>query len=200
MKDLQGKFIPKLFGRGDFDGVPALILSEIVGITLHDLARSKQSVNEKTLKSQLEAAFKSISAYGAIYRDQKLDNFLFCDSGDCNNGKVMVVDLEEVQFPATFRSWELDVNQEGARSLINDFRDVWHPDREDSPVRFWYSDPGNRDEESEKSAPSTSEPIGITQSMNPGNIEAPRYIAAGTETRKERTTVQDQRIEGLAHW
>lgn len=130
------------------------------------------------MESQLQAAFRSLSAYGAIYWDQKLDNFVLCDNGDCNNSKVMVVDLEQVQFPATFRSWQLNVNQEGARSLIRDFRDIRHPDRESSPARPWRSDAGNSHEGGEKSAQSASDSIGITQSMNPGNIEAPRYIAA----------------------
>lgn len=175
MKDLQGKVIPQLFGQGYFNGVPALILSEIVGTTLHDLARSKKSVNEKTMESQLEAVFESLSTYGAIYWDQKLDNFLFCDNRNRDNGKVMIVDLEQVQFPATFRPWQLNVNQEGARSLMRDFRDIRHPDRESSPVRSWRTDPGNRDGES---ATRTTEPSGITQSMNPGSIETPRFIAA----------------------
>lgn len=178
MKDLQGNLIPQLFGRGDFDGVPSLFLSEIVGITLHDLARSKKSVNEETMKSQLQTVFRSLSAYGAIYWDQRLDNFLLCDNGDCNSSKVMVVDFEQVQFPATFHSWQLNVNQEGARSLMRDFRDIRHPDREESPPRLWRSDAGNRHEGRQKSAQNASDPIGITQPMNQGDTEASRYIAA----------------------
>lgn len=158
MKDLQGNVIPQFFGRGDFDGVPALFLSEIVGITLYDLARSNKSVDVETMKSQLQAAFRSLSAYGAIYWDQRLDNFLLCDNGDCNNSKVMVVDLEQIQFPATFRPWQLNVNQEGARSLMEDFRDIRHPDREPSPVRFWGSDAGNRHEERAKERPERERP------------------------------------------
>lgn len=178
MKNLQGNLIPQLFGQCDFDGVPALILSEIVGVTLHDLARGKKSIDEKAMESQLGAAFKSMSAYGAIYWDQRLDNFLLCNNGDCNDGKVMVVDLEEVRFPATFRPWELNVNEEGARSLMEDYKDIRYRDRERSPISFWRPEAGSGDEASENSALSAANPIGSTQSMKPGNTEAPRYIAA----------------------
>lgn len=178
MENLQGNLIPQLFGQYDFDGVPALILSEIIGVTLHNLARGKKSIDEKAIESQLRAAFRSMSAYGAIYWDQRLDNFLLCNNGDCNDGKVMVVDLEEVRFPAIFRPWELNVNEEGARSLMEDYKDIRYRDRKRSPISFWRSKASSGDKASENSALSTANPIGSMQSMKPGNTEAPHYIAA----------------------
>ena len=124
--------IPHFFGHGSFEELPALIQSEVVGTTLYDLARDKKcKVQEEALESQLEEVFNALSEYGAVYWDQKLDNFLLCD-----NGKVMVVDLEQVRFPETLRRWESNVNRRGAPSLMRDFKDVRHPNRESSPVRF----------------------------------------------------------------
>lgn len=125
--------IPHFFGHGLFEGLPALIQSEVVGTTLYDLARDKKcKVQEEALESQLEEVFNALSEYGAVYWDQKLDNFLLCD-----NGKVMVVDLEQVRFPETLRRWESNVNRRGAASLMRDFGNVQHPNRESSPVEFW---------------------------------------------------------------
>lgn len=132
-KELQGTVIPHFFGHGSFNGLPALILSEVARTTLYDLAHDKEcKVQEETLESQLEEVFAALSGYGAVYWDQKLDNFLLSD-----NDMVMVVDLEQVRFPETLRRWESNVNRRGAASLMRDFRDVQHPNRESSPVRFW---------------------------------------------------------------
>lgn len=49
LKDLQGDKIPQFFGQGYFDGIRALVFSEVVGTTLLDLARSKKPVNEKKM-------------------------------------------------------------------------------------------------------------------------------------------------------
>ncbi|KAJ5204949.1 uncharacterized protein N7498_005828 [Penicillium cinerascens] len=43
LRELQGTVIPTLFGQGSFNGRPALILSEIGGITLRDLAKLDES-------------------------------------------------------------------------------------------------------------------------------------------------------------
>lgn len=91
-KELQGTVIPHFFGHGSFNRLPALILSEVAGTTLYDLARDKEcKVQDETLESQLKEVFAVLSGYGAVYWDQKLDNFLLSD-----NDMVMVVDLEQV--------------------------------------------------------------------------------------------------------
>lgn len=79
MKELQGKVIPFFFGQGYYDGFPAIVLSEIV--TLYELARSKEFFPREVLRTHLQDVFRQFSEYGALYRDQRLDNFLLCDQG-----------------------------------------------------------------------------------------------------------------------
>lgn len=43
---------------------------------------------------------------------------------DCENSKVNIVDLKQVQFPSEFNSWQYHVNQGGADSLLRDIRDT----------------------------------------------------------------------------
>lgn len=81
LKELQGKVIPFFFGQGYYDGLPALILSEIDGVTLHEMARSKNDFPKEVLRTHLENVFRQFSEYGALYRDQRLDNFILCDQG-----------------------------------------------------------------------------------------------------------------------
>ncbi|RAH48261.1 uncharacterized protein BO95DRAFT_357209, partial [Aspergillus brunneoviolaceus CBS 621.78] len=128
-----------LYGRGHFDGRPALVLSDADGITLDELARSNYEVPEETLRSSLEEVFSEFSKHGALYRDQKLDNFLLCDGKGREKSRVMVVDLEQVEFPEHLRPWQHSINQEGARSLMEEFRYRRNPGRELSPLEFWMS-------------------------------------------------------------
>lgn len=176
LKELQGTVIPQIFGQGFFNGLPALIHSEVVGTTLYDLARSsKCKVQEEALKTQLEEVFKALSEYGAVYWDQKLDNFLFCDNGDCENSKMMIVDLEQVQFPEKIRPWEISVNRRGAISLMRDFRDIRHPNRESSPVRFRMTGSNYHDDES---ALGTVGSTSSTRLINRVDTETPNYVVA----------------------
>ena len=179
LKDLQGGMIPQLFGQGNFAGVPALTLSEVVGTTLYDLARNKKLYGHKTtletLESELEGVFKILSTYGAIYWDQKLDNFLLCDDEKSNNSRVMVVDLEQVQFPVKFQSWQLSVNREGARSLMKDIRDILCPNREPSPIRSWRVSNGNCED---FDALGTTQAGALAQSTYRGGIEVPSYLVS----------------------
>ena len=176
LKELRGTVIPQLFGQGSFNGLLALIHSEVVGTTLYDLARSsKCKVQEETSETQLEDVFKALSEYGAVYWDQKLDSFLFCDNGDCENSKMMIVDLEQVQFPEKIRPWEISVNRRGAISLMRDFRDIRHPNRESSPVRFRMTGSNYHDDES---ALGTVGSTSSTRLINRGNTETPNYVVA----------------------
>lgn len=136
LKELQGKVIPSFFGQGYYDGLPALVLSDIDGITLYELARRKDDFPREALKTYLDDVFRQFSEYGALYRDQRLDNFLLCDKGS-QGCKVMVVDLEQVDFPNRLHPWEKRINSNGARSIMQDFEDVQNPHREPSPIRMW---------------------------------------------------------------
>ncbi|CAG8906125.1 unnamed protein product [Penicillium egyptiacum] len=96
LEKLQGTVIPTLFGEGSFNERPPLILSEIKGITLRNLAKQAETsvcVEENTLNSHLENAFQELYEYGAQHCDLNPVNFLVCD-----NGQVVVIDLEVVEF------------------------------------------------------------------------------------------------------
>ncbi|CAI7641164.1 unnamed protein product [Penicillium glandicola] len=175
LKKLQGTVIPQFFGQGFFNGFPALILSEVIGITLYDLARSKSDIQEDILKTQLEKVFNLISEYGAVYWDQKVDNFLFCEDENCGDGKVMIVDLEQVQFPDKFRSWELEVNPDGAYSLMTDFTYIRRPNRGPSPVHFWVVKPGDC---KNKNTWKPTEPRGLANLKGQGENEVSKNVAA----------------------
>ncbi|KAH8433990.1 uncharacterized protein LDX57_011626 [Aspergillus melleus] len=139
LKKLQGEVIPYFYGRGCFNGQPALILSDIDGITLNDLAHSNYDVPEASLKAHLEEVFDALSTHGALYRDQKPDNFFLC--GDCDIGfsKAMVVDLEQVEFPGQLRPWQYSINKDGARALMEEFKYKRDPQRESTPLDLWTS-------------------------------------------------------------
>jgi hypothetical protein len=136
LKELQGKVIPCFFGQGYYDGLPALILSEIDGVTIYELARSKNDFSREALRTYPEDLFRQFSEYGALYRDQRLDNFLLYDQ-DSQRCRVMVVDLEQVDFPDRLHPWERMINSDGAMSIMQDFEDMQYPYREPSPVRIW---------------------------------------------------------------
>ncbi|PYH86106.1 hypothetical protein BO82DRAFT_300919 [Aspergillus uvarum CBS 121591] len=142
LERLQGEVIPYFYSRGYFNGRSALILSDINGTSLKDLAYSNMETSEDLLKSLLEEAFSKLSEYGAIYRDQKLENFLLCYDKECGKSKIMVVDLEQVEFPQKICPWHRQINQEGARSLIEDFRYRRNPGRKSPPLQLWVSGNG----------------------------------------------------------
>lgn len=169
LQNLQGTVIPILFGRGSFNGRPALILSEVEGITLRDLAKLvESSVQEKTLETQLENAFKELHKYGAEHCDLNLGNFL-----SCNNGKVVVIDLEEVEFPDRQQAWECSVNLGSVSYLMSRFRDVRYPHRAPSPVVYWKSCTGDSDDKSGSEVTGSCCSMGL---VSRGDIMKPGFI------------------------
>ncbi|KAB8211922.1 hypothetical protein BDV34DRAFT_184443 [Aspergillus parasiticus] len=170
LEKLQGEVIPYFYGRGYFNGRPALILSDIDGISLKDLAHSSNETSEDSLKAHLEEAFSKLSEYGAIYQDQRLDNFLLCFDKECGKSKVRVVDLEQVEFPQKVRPWHRQINQEGARSLIEDFRYRRNPGCKSPPLQLWVSGNGGSSSagELDESAPA----------INQQNTQRPASIAS----------------------
>lgn len=133
LRELQGEVIPHYYGRGLLNEVPALFISDIAGITLHDLACSNEtSIQEICLEKQLQISFQALSKYGAVHWDVKLDNFLFCHSKDCGSGKMMIIDLESVTF--SNEAWEIALNSGNVFSLMSDFKTVRNPNRPSSPV------------------------------------------------------------------
>ncbi|CAG8899400.1 unnamed protein product [Penicillium egyptiacum] len=124
LKNLQGTIIiPIFFGQGSFNGRDALVISEVEGITLHDLARGNFGVQHEALKMHLERALGAFDEHKAIYWDAKPDNFLFCADTIPEQSKVMVVDLEEVEFPRPLQPWHHTLNMGSVGNLMSKFKD-----------------------------------------------------------------------------
>lgn len=98
--------------------------------------KSKNDFSKDTLEACLEDVFRQFSKYGALYRDQRLDNFLLCDHHG-QQCKVMAVDLEQVDFPDRPQPWETRINSNDAMSVMRDFEYAQYPNREPSPVQIW---------------------------------------------------------------
>jgi hypothetical protein len=146
-----------------------LILSEVAGITLRDLVKVVgPSFQEKTLETQLEKVFQELHKYGAEHCDLNLGNFLFC-----NNGQVVVIDLEEVEFPDKQQAWERSVNLGCVSYLMSRFRDVRYPRRAPSPDVYWSSCTGDNDDKSGSDAPGSCESIGP---VSRGDIMKPGFV------------------------
>ncbi|KAJ5618621.1 hypothetical protein N7528_006732 [Penicillium herquei] len=112
-KSIQGSVIPIFFGQATFDDSPAIIISEVIGTNLLEFARSMVPISEEELRSKLEKPMHAIHSLGAEYLDQRLDNFILCDTGE-----IMVVDLEQVDFPPDLDEWKKGVNYGGVGSLL----------------------------------------------------------------------------------
>ncbi|KAJ5577138.1 hypothetical protein N7535_004064 [Penicillium sp. DV-2018c] len=119
LESLQGSVIPTFFGQGTFNGSPVIVISEVVGKTLHALAHSGVPIFLDKLRFKLEKAMCLVHSCGAEYLDQRLDNFLLCDTGE-----VMIVDLESVEFPSNLEDWKESINYGGVGSLLYLFADI----------------------------------------------------------------------------
>ncbi|CAG8391123.1 unnamed protein product [Penicillium salamii] len=170
LKDLQGDKIPLFFGQGYFDGIRALVFSKVVGTILLDLARSEKPVDEIKMKEHLAVVFQVLAAREALYWDQKLDNFFYCDDGTLDASKVMVIDLEQVEFPTKFYSWQPSVNKEGPRALMEDLRRA----RRQYHETCWKYESDRGSEESPRTIDSNVIPL----SMDSRSVEAWPHIAA----------------------
>lgn len=116
LEDLQGHILPTLYGQGTFDGRPALVLSHEAGPTLNEFAADiHNELNFETIEILLDDVFKTFTKYGAVYWDQKVDNFLL----NPQEGRVIALDLEDVKFPGNFEQIDYSVNKGGARSLLD---------------------------------------------------------------------------------
>nr|WDW19290.1 hypothetical protein [Penicillium meliponae] len=119
LKELQGKLIPTLYGEGIYDGYPALLLSDEAGSTLYDLARNLHvRIFYNALEVMLEEVFVKLTSHCAVYWDQRADNFLFNEK----DGKITVLDLEEVRFPGEFGEADHLVNQGGASTILDEVK------------------------------------------------------------------------------
>lgn len=143
LENLQGQVIPKLLGEGFFNGRPAIILSEAAGTPLHILASDITiEVDEEALQSGLAEALRALFIRDVKYWDQRLDNFLFCEEKERGQGKLMIVDLEQVTFPDQSlpwedftQTWEESMNFGTAYSLMRTFRQL----RQSATLSDWPS-------------------------------------------------------------
>ncbi|CAG8365042.1 unnamed protein product [Penicillium salamii] len=119
LKSLQGSVIPAFFGEGTFNDGPAIIISEVVGTTLRDIAYSDLQISSGELRHKLEIAMESIHSLGAEYLDQQLDNFILCKTGE-----IMIVDMEQLDFPPDLEVFKESVNYGGVGSLLYLFNDT----------------------------------------------------------------------------
>lgn len=122
LEPIQGTVIPYFYGEAIYDTSPTLVLSDIAGTTLFELARDKfpKDKDNETFYDQVENglmdAFEALTSFGVKYTDQKLDNFLMV--GD---GRVMIVDLEMVEFNTT-KDWPNCTNCATAGALFREFK------------------------------------------------------------------------------
>lgn len=98
LKDLQGVVVPRLLGQGSLDGLPALILSEVPGTPIQDIAYDWQMIDENLLGKQLTKVLRILYDHGAEYYDFKLDNFLLC----ADTARYGLLILSKFGFPTTF--------------------------------------------------------------------------------------------------
>lgn len=120
LKDLQGIAIPVFFGRGTFNYYPVIILSEIIGRTLKDIAHSNLTICQKELRRQLEKPINLLYSCGAEYLDERLDNFFLCDAGG-----IMIVDLEQIEFPVDVGDrFKESINFGGVGSILYLFNKI----------------------------------------------------------------------------
>ncbi|KAJ6139049.1 hypothetical protein N7471_005535 [Penicillium samsonianum] len=134
------RLIPIFFGQGFCNGLDALVISEVKGVTLHDLARGNFDVQQEALKMHLEKALGAFDRHKALYWDAKPDNFLFCADTIPEKSKIMVVDLEQVEFPRDHQPWYHTINSGSVGNLMSKFKDGKSPNRPLSPA-------GTEDEE-----------------------------------------------------
>lgn len=177
LENLQGGVITKLLGEGFFNGRPAIILSEVVGTPLHRLARDNTvEVDEKALQSGLVEALRALFSSDAKYWDQRLDNFLFCEDKERGQGKVMIVDLEQVTFPDqsfswedSTRTWEESMNFGTAYSLTRTFCKT----RQSATLSGWSSGCFSQQKD-ERTGEELEQIIPVGDTRN--HTEAPSYV------------------------
>ncbi|KAJ5251178.1 hypothetical protein N7489_001588 [Penicillium chrysogenum] len=154
-----------------FNGLDALEISEVKGITLYDLARGNFDVHQEELKMHLERALCAFNRHKALYWDAKPDNFLFCADHIPEKSKVMVVDLEQVEFPRDLQPWHHTTNLGSVGNLMSKFRDGQNPNRPLSPAGACYQ-PGVEDKEGGSETFGLQRPMGRMKDETPKPDEA----------------------------
>lgn len=169
LENLQGTIIPIFFGHGFFNGLDALVISEVKGVTLHDLARGNFDVQQEALEMHLEKALGAFDRHKALYWDAKPDNFLFCTDTIPEKSKIMVVDLEQVEFPRDHQPWYHTINSGSVGNLMSKFKDGKSPNRPLSPAGACYQSGAENEEDG-------SETIGLWRPVGRMKDETPQFL------------------------
>ncbi|KAK3373640.1 hypothetical protein B0T24DRAFT_271066 [Lasiosphaeria ovina] len=122
LRPLQGIFVPKFFGELRHDNIRALLFSVIGGACLADPEGGLLEVAD--FRRMLCETVTTLSRFGIIQDDEKLDNFHF--TGD----KIMAVDFERVNdHRLTDEQLELNVKF-AVDTLVRRYEDnqycLWH--------------------------------------------------------------------------
>ncbi|PHH89224.1 hypothetical protein CDD83_6477 [Cordyceps sp. RAO-2017] len=76
---LQGRLIPRYYGLASIDGTPALVLSDVGGITM--LNEGMPWLAESYLRETLRKPLEEIRAAGVLLEDVSLTNMHYCGGG-----------------------------------------------------------------------------------------------------------------------
>jgi hypothetical protein len=116
LMDLQGTVITRFFGIGSFYS----LIPPRGSWHYFSWTRLYQNcVNEEKWRPPLEKVLRAFTEHMAVYWGSKVDNFMFCE-----DGIVMIIDLQEVTFPVNLQPWEIKINLANATSLVTYFRDI----------------------------------------------------------------------------
>jgi serine/threonine protein kinase len=118
LRCLQGTIIPTYYGQVQFEGKPALVLSDIGGVCV---AEPKGAVlREEHIEPLFHQALSALMSQGISHDDLKLDNFHLVRNSA--GRAIMVLDLELVNDipPETDRE---EIVQWDVNSLMREYRD-----------------------------------------------------------------------------
>jgi len=90
LKPLQGVVIPTCYGRLRYNGVRAIILEYLGGVSL--ASPEGATLRQEELSALLQPCYRALHALGVHHDDPNLANFQLV------NGNIMVLDLESAVF------------------------------------------------------------------------------------------------------
>ncbi|TEY68111.1 hypothetical protein BOTCAL_0122g00130 [Botryotinia calthae] len=89
LKPFQGTFILKFYGEANYDGSPALVLSEIFEQSLHDIDfDTRPGADAPILEAKLQEASKVLIKYGVFHGDPELHHIFEAED------RIIITDLE----------------------------------------------------------------------------------------------------------
>ena len=115
LRCLQGHIIPTLFGKVECEGTRALVLSDLGGASMATAAgatlQNGTTLSESEFRRLSADALGALAAWGILYDDLKLDNFLRLENHK-GDSIIMIVDLEQV--------YEVESKEERLRRVEGD--------------------------------------------------------------------------------